>query len=55
MGKIKDKLIDIQEYLERGYRPESVAAMLNVPLDWVWQTYKNLGLEDVRLETSAEE
>ena len=46
MGKIKDKLIDIEDYLVRGYRPESVAAMLNVPLDWVWQVYKTLGMND---------
>ena len=42
MGKMKDKLIDIQECLQEGYRPESVAAMLNVPIDWVWQVYQTM-------------
>ena len=44
MGKIKDKLIEVQEYLERGCRPESVAAVLSVPIDWVWQIYEKMEL-----------
>ena len=30
--KIKDKVIEIQEYLREGFRPESVSVKLNVPI-----------------------
>lgn len=37
MSKMKDLLIQIEEYLSLGYKPQSVAAMLNCPIDWVYE------------------
>jgi hypothetical protein len=36
MSKISELSIDIQEMLEEGYRPVTIATMLNVPVTWVY-------------------
>ena len=36
MGMMSDISIDIQNMLEQGFRPATVASVLNVPLDWVY-------------------
>ena len=36
MSKISELSIDIQEMLEEGYRPVTIATMLGVPVTWVY-------------------
>lgn len=36
MSKISELSIDIQEMLEEGYRPVTIATVLNVPVTWVY-------------------
>jgi hypothetical protein len=38
MSRMSDLQIEIQEYLERGYSPETVSSMLRVPQCWVEDT-----------------
>ncbi len=38
MSRMSDLQIEIQEYLERGYSPETVSSMLRVPQRWVKDT-----------------
>jgi len=33
---MSDIAIEIQNMLEQGFRPTTVASVLNVPLDWVY-------------------
>jgi len=35
LGGISDVMIDIEEHLMKGFKPETIAAMLLVPLKWV--------------------
>ena len=42
MSKMKDLFFDIQELLEQGYSPKSVAERLNVPLNMVFDVEHEL-------------
>lgn len=35
-------MMDIEELLREGYKPVTVAAMLSVPVQWVYDTENNL-------------
>lgn len=36
MSKTNDKLVEIVEYLSKGYPSELVAALCDVPIEWVY-------------------
>jgi glutamate synthase domain-containing protein 1 len=42
MSKMAEIMLDIEELLREGYKPVTVAAMLNVPVQWVYDTENNL-------------
>ena len=42
MGQMSDISIDIQNMLEQGFRPATIASVLNVPLDWVYGVYERV-------------
>lgn len=46
MGKVSEKIIDIQEHLEMGFKPETIAALLCVPLDWVYDVKEKMDVEE---------
>ena len=45
MGKIKEKLADIQEYLQNGYDFEDTALILDVPISWVQEVAEEMIIE----------
>jgi hypothetical protein len=45
MGKIKEKLEDIREYLENGYDIEDTALILDVPINWIMEVAKEMKIE----------
>jgi hypothetical protein len=45
MGKIKEKLAAIQEYLENGYDAEDISMILDVPLEWVQEAAKQMDVQ----------
>ena len=45
MGKIKEKMAAIQEYLENGYDFEDTATILDVPIEWVQETAKQMDIQ----------
>jgi hypothetical protein len=45
MGEVKNKLIEIQEYLENGYDAEDTATILDVPIGWVQEAMKQMVVE----------
>jgi len=42
MSRMKELAMDIEENLRQGYKPITIAAMLNVPLEIVEDVEKNL-------------
>lgn len=42
MSKMAEIMLDIEELLREGYKPVTVAAMLNVPVSWVYETENSL-------------
>jgi hypothetical protein len=42
MSRMKELAMDIEENLRQGYKPMTIAAMLNVPLEIVEDVEKNL-------------
>lgn len=42
MSKMGELAYDIEEMLRKGYKPVTVAAMLNVPLEWVHSVEEDL-------------
>lgn len=37
MSRIAEVLIEIEELLDAGHEPRSIAVMLDVPVEWVYQ------------------
>lgn len=42
MSRMKELAMDIEDNLRQGYKPMTIAAMLNVPLEIVEDVEKNL-------------
>lgn len=45
MGGMKNKMAEIQEYLENGYDVEDTATILDIPIEWVKEALKKLDVE----------
>ncbi len=46
MGRISDILVDIEELLDQGHEPRTVALMLDIPIDWVYTVEEGEFRED---------
>lgn len=46
MSKMADLMIEIEECLNDGFQPKTVAALLNCPVDMVYDAIEHLMLED---------
>jgi hypothetical protein len=42
MSRMKDLVIDIEDHLRQGFKPLTVAAMMNIPVDMVEDVEKDL-------------
>lgn len=42
MSRMKDLVIDIEDHLRQGYKPLTIAAMMNIPVDMVEDVEKDL-------------
>lgn len=45
MSKMADLSLDIEQMLEDGVHPTSIAKRLGVPLDWVYDTLESIDEE----------
>lgn len=41
MSKMAELDLEINELLEEGYRPVTIASILNVPVTWVYEVAEN--------------
>jgi hypothetical protein len=56
MSKIGDALIEIEELVEKGMSAKFIAAVLNVPLDWVYDVIEQRqGLEEMNCNGCIDE
>jgi hypothetical protein len=42
MSKMADLELDIQMMLKDGYRPVTIASILNIPITWIYAVSENL-------------
>jgi hypothetical protein len=42
MSKMADLELDIQMMLKDGYRPSTIASILNIPITWIYAVSENL-------------
>jgi hypothetical protein len=42
MSKMADLELDIQMMLKDGYRPSTIASILNIPITWIYAVSENV-------------
>jgi hypothetical protein len=45
MSKMADLSLEIQDMLERGSDPVTIAKILEIPITWVYETSENMNVE----------